>query len=127
MSKRVLIVDDTAYMRALIRDTLINAGYVVVGQAEDGVSAISLYQQQQPDLVIMNIVMPKMNGMDALKKITEWDGHARVLMCSAMAQAPAVLNAIRAGASDFLIKPFEPKQLLETVGRILERNVHSSR
>lgn len=119
MSKRVLIADDTAYMRAIIKDTLQKASYTVVGEAEDGEDAITLYRQHQPDVVIMNIVMPKINGLQALQCIKEWDPSARIILCSAMGQAPAIFSAIKAGACDFLVKPFEPQGLLECLNRTL--------
>jgi two-component system, chemotaxis family, chemotaxis protein CheY len=119
MSKRILIADDTAYMRAIIREILVYVGLVVVAEAENGEEALALYRQEQPDLVIMNIVMPKMTGLQALQHIKAWDPKAKVLICSAMGQAPTVFSAIQAGAADFLIKPFDGKRLLDSVCKVL--------
>lgn len=119
MSRSVIIIDDTAYMRALIKNTLLSAGLAVMGEAENGRSTLSLYQQKRPDLVILNIVMPKSNGLDVLQQLKTWDPDAKVLICSAMGQASTIFSAIEKGADDFLVKPFEPKRLLEIVSRLL--------
>jgi two-component system, chemotaxis family, chemotaxis protein CheY len=119
MTKRIIIVDDTAYMRAVIKQTLTQSGLQVVGEAEDGTTALNLYRQQQPDLIILNVVMPQVDGIETLKQIKAWDPHAKVLMCSAMGQAATVFTAIRAGASDFLVKPFDTPRLIEAISRVL--------
>jgi two-component system, chemotaxis family, chemotaxis protein CheY len=119
MSKKLLIADDTSYMRALIRETLQSAGFIILAEAHDGLSVVDLYKQHHPDLLILNVVMPGQNGIETLKLIKAWDPAAKILLCSAMGQASTVISAIREGANDFLIKPFEPKALIDTVNRIL--------
>lgn len=119
MSKRVLIADDTAYMRAVLREALSHVGLVIVGEADNGGAAVSMYRQLQPDLLILNVMMPELDGIESLKQIRAWDPHAKILMCSAMGQAATVFSAIRCGASDFLVKPFDSKRLIDAICRIL--------
>src|SRR6185312_4059863 len=115
----VLVCDDAIFMRTLISDILSGSGYDVVGQAETGAQAVERYQQLLPDLVTMDIVMPDMGGIDAVKEITKIDPAARILMCSAMGQQALVVEAIQAGAKDFVVKPFQPARVLEAVARVL--------
>lgn len=119
MSKRIIVVDDTAYMRALIRKTLEAVGFEVVGEAENGAAGLALYRQQQPDLMIMNVVMPDRSGLETLKELKSWDPHAKVIVCSGMGQSSTVFSAIKAGATDFLAKPFAPQRLIQTVCKAL--------
>lgn len=119
MSRTVLIVDDAVFMRTMISDILKQAGFEVVGEAASGVEAIEKYKELQPDLVTMDIVMPDMGGIDAVKEIMKTDPSARILMCSAMGQQGLVVEAIQAGARDFVVKPFQPSRVLEAVQRLL--------
>ena len=119
MAHRVLICDDAIFMRTMIADILTGAGYEVVGEAESGLQAVERYKALQPDLVTMDIVMPDMGGIDAVKAIIQADPKARVLMCSAMGQQSLVVEAIQAGARDFVVKPFQPARVLEAVQRVL--------
>ena len=119
MSHTVLICDDAIFMRTMVRDILTQAGFEVVGEAETGVQAVEKYQQLHPDLVTMDIVMPDMGGIDAVRQICKADPNARILMCSAMGQQALVVEAIQAGAKDFVVKPFQPSRVLEAVQRVL--------
>jgi two-component system, chemotaxis family, chemotaxis protein CheY len=116
---RVLVCDDAIFMRTMISDILSGAGYDVVGEAETGVQAIERYRDLKPDLVTMDIVMPDMGGIDAVREIIRHDPDAKVLMCSAMGQQALVVEAIQAGAKDFVVKPFQPSRVLEAVQRVL--------
>ena len=119
MPRTVLICDDAIFMRTMVSDILQQAGFEVVGEAESGVQAIEKYRALKPDLVTMDIVMPDMGGIDAVREITKLDPQARVLMCSAMGQQALVVEALQAGAKDFVVKPFQPSRVLEAVERIL--------
>ena len=119
MSQTVLICDDAIFMRTMVSDILTQAGYEVVGEAETGVQAVEKYKELRPDLVTMDIVMPDMGGIDAVREITQLDPNARILMCSAMGQQALVVEAIKAGARDFVVKPFQPSRVLEAVQRVL--------
>ena len=119
MSHTVLVCDDAIVMRTMISDILTQAGYEVVGEAETGTQAGEKYKQLKPDLVTMDIVMPDMSGIDAVREIVQADPSARVLMCSAMGQQALVVEAIQAGAKDFVVKPFQPSRVLEAVQRVL--------
>ena len=119
MSHTVLICDDAIFMRTMVRDILTQAGFDVVGEAETGVQAVEKYEQLRPDLVTMDIVMPDMGGIDAVRQICKTDPNARILMCSAMGQQALVVEAIQAGAKDFVVKPFQPSRVLEAVQRVL--------
>jgi two-component system chemotaxis response regulator CheY len=103
----------------MVSDILSQAGFTVVGEAENGKQAVEKYQQLKPDLVTMDIIMPEMGGIEAVKKITQMDPGARILMCSAMGQQSLVQEALQAGARDFVVKPFQPSRVLEAVQRVL--------
>ncbi|MGI5880150.1 MAG: response regulator [Syntrophomonadaceae bacterium] len=120
MGKRVLIVDDAAFMRMMIKDILSKNGYEVVGEAENGQVAVEKYKDLKPDLVTMDITMPEMDGIAAVKEIRAFDSSARVIMCSAMGQQAMVIDAIQAGAKDFIVKPFQPERVLEAVSKALD-------
>ena len=107
MAKNILICDDAAFMRMMIKDILTKNGYNVVGEAENGLKAVEKYSETKPDLVLMDITMPEMDGIQALKKIKELDSGATVIMCSAMGQQAMVIESIQAGAKDFIVKPFQ--------------------
>jgi two-component system chemotaxis response regulator CheY len=115
----VLVCDDAIFMRTMISDILSGAGYDVVGEAESGVQAIERYKELRPDLVTMDIVMPDMGGIEAVREIVKVDPEAKILMCSAMGQQALVVEAIQAGAKDFVVKPFQPSRVLEAVQRVL--------
>ena len=119
MEKNILIVDDAAFMRMMIKDILTKNGYNVIGEAANGAEAVEKYAQLKPNLVMMDITMPEMNGIDALKKIRENDGTANVIMCSAMGQQAMVIESIQAGAKDFIVKPFQVERVLEAVQKAI--------
>ena len=120
MKNRVLIVDDAAFMRMMIKDILKKGGYEVVGEAEDGVKAVERFKELQPDLVTMDITMPEMDGITAVKEIRKVDPDAVIIMCSAMGQQAMVIDAIQAGAKDFVVKPFQPDRVLEAVKKVIQ-------
>jgi two-component system, chemotaxis family, chemotaxis protein CheY len=115
----VLVCDDAIFMRTMISDILSQAGFEVVGEAESGVQAVEKYRMLKPDLVTMDIVMPDMGGIEAVREICKDDPEAKILMCSAMGQQALVVEAIQAGAKDFVVKPFQPSRVLEAVQRVL--------
>ncbi|MBO8159360.1 response regulator [Thermosyntropha sp.] len=119
MGKKVLIVDDAAFMRMMIKDILTKNGYEVVGEAENGQVAVEKYQELKPDLVTMDITMPEMDGIAAVKAIKAIDPDAKIIMCSAMGQQSMVIDAIQAGAKDFIVKPFQPERVLEAVNKAI--------
>jgi len=119
VSHTVLVCDDAIFMRTMISDILQQSGFDVIGEAETGVEAVAQYRKLKPDLVTMDIVMPDMGGIDAVREITKFDPGARILMCSAMGQQALVVEAIQAGAKDFVVKPFQPSRVLEAVQRVL--------
>jgi two-component system, chemotaxis family, chemotaxis protein CheY len=120
MAPSVLIVDDALFMRMMIKDILSKDGLEVIGEAENGVEAVKKYAELRPDLVTMDIVMPEMDGIEAVRNIIKLDPAARVLMCSAMGQQPLVVEALEAGAKDFIIKPFQPAKVVEAVRKALQ-------
>ena len=119
MSKKILLVDDAAFMRKMIMDTLSKNGYTDLYEAVDGADAVEKFSSIAPDLVIMDITMPNMDGLEALKAIRAADGNANVVMCSAMGQETMVIDAIRSGAKDFIVKPFKIERVLKTVTSIV--------
>ena len=122
MKARVLIADDASFMRQMIREIIEPEGYEVVGEATDGVEAVEQYEQLHPDLVTMDIVMPKRSGIDAVKAIHTDDATAKVVMCSALGQEALVTEAIQAGAKDFIVKPFKPDAVLATLRKVVEKS-----
>jgi two-component system chemotaxis response regulator CheY len=119
MSRTILVVDDAAFMRMMIRDILSKEGYLIQ-EAVNGRDAVDKYEEGRPDLVTLDITMPEMNGLDALRAIKAIDKDARVLMVSAMGQQKMIVEALDAGAMDFLVKPFQPTKVLETVKKCLQ-------
>ena len=119
MATKVLIVDDAAFMRMMVKDILSKNGYEVVGEAENGAVALTKYQELKPDLVTMDITMPEMDGITAVKEIKKSDPNAKIIMCSAMGQQAMVIEAIQAGARDFIVKPFQPERVLEAVRKTM--------
>ncbi|WP_326910433.1 response regulator [Sedimentibacter sp. MB31-C6] len=121
MEGKILIVDDAAFMRMMLRDTLKKNGYENILEAADGEIAVQTYKQEKPVLVILDITMPNKNGLEALKEIKEFDPNARVVMCSAMGQESMVVDAIKSGAKDFIVKPFKSDRVLKTVESIINQ------
>lgn len=120
MGKKVLVVDDAAFMRMMIKDILTKNGYDVVGEAENGAVAVEKYKDLKPDLVTMDITMPDMDGIAAVREIKSIDSAARIIMCSAMGQQAMVIDAIQAGAKDFIAKPFQPERVIEAVSKAID-------
>ena len=116
---KIMMVDDAAFMRKVIKDALSKAGYTDLHEAVDGADAFEKYKELKPDLVLMDITMPNMDGLEALKAIRAKDSGANVVMCSAMGQESMVMDAVRSGAKDFIVKPFKPDRVLKTVSTIL--------
>lgn len=119
MGRQVLITDDTAFMRMTLRNILEKNGYQVVGEAEDGQVAVDKYLELRPDLVTMDITMPKMDGITAIKKIMEADPRAKIIVCSAMGQKALVIEALNAGARDFIVKPFQAERIVNAVQKVI--------
>jgi two-component system chemotaxis response regulator CheY len=119
MSHTVLVCDDAVFMRTMLTDILQQAGFAVIGEADTGATAVEKYKELRPDLVTMDIVMPDMGGIEAVREICKTDPEAKILMCSAMGQQALVVEAIQAGAKDFVVKPFQPSRVLEAVQRVL--------
>lgn len=119
MSHTVLVCDDAVFMRTMLGDILQQAGFTVVGEADSGAKAVAKYKELRPDLVTMDIIMPDMGGIEAVREITTFDPDAKVVMCSAMGQQALVVEAIEAGAKDFVVKPFQPSRVLDSVQRAL--------
>ncbi len=119
MGKAILLVDDAAFMRMMIKDILTKNGYDVVGEAENGFKAVEKFKELSPDLVIMDITMPEMDGIQAVKAIREVNGDAKIIMCSAMGQQAMVIEAIQSGARDFIVKPFQADRILESVKKVI--------
>lgn len=115
MAKRIVIVDDAAFMRMMIKDILTKNGYEVVGEAENGLKAVQIYKELKPDLVTMDITMPEMDGIQAVKEIKKLDSSAKIIMCSAMGQQMMVMEAIQAGARDFVVKPFQQERVIQAI------------
>lgn len=119
MGNRILVVDDAAFMRMMIKEVLTKNGFDVCGEAENGAKALERYNELTPDLVIMDITMPEVNGIDALKNIRAANSSAKVIMCSAMGQQAMVIEAIQSGAKDFIVKPFQADRVVEAVKKVL--------
>lgn len=119
MSNNILVVDDAAFMRMMIKDILSKNGFNVVGEAQDGSQAVEKYKELSPDLVTMDITMPGMDGITALKEIKQFNSEAKVIMCSAMGQQAMVIDAIQAGAKDFIVKPFQADRVIEAIQKVL--------
>ena len=118
MALRVMVVDDALFMRNMLKDIFVRAGHDVVAEAENGEIALELYQELKPDLVTMDIVMPKKSGIEALQEIMALDASACVVMVSALGQDSLVLEAVESGAKDFIVKPFKKEKVLEIVNRV---------
>ncbi|MBW2267734.1 MAG: response regulator [Deltaproteobacteria bacterium] len=118
---RILVADDASFMRQMIREIIEAEGHEVVAEASDGVEAVACFKEHHPDLVTMDIVMPRCSGIDAVKGIRELDTTVAVVMCSALGQESLVTEAMEAGATDFIVKPFKPDTVVETLARALEK------
>lgn len=119
LEKKIMIVDDAAFMRMMIKDILMKSGYEVIAEAENGKKALEKYKEVKPDLVMMDITMPDMDGITAVKELMKIDPHALIVMCSAMGQEAMVIEAIQSGAKDFIVKPFKADRVLEALKRQL--------
>ncbi|MFA5384219.1 MAG: response regulator [Eubacteriales bacterium] len=119
--RRILIVDDAAFMRMMIKNIVVKNSFEVVGEAENGAVAFELYKELKPDVVTMDITMPEMNGIEGIKKIREFDPKAKIIVCSAMGQEAMVMEAIQAGAKDFIVKPFQQERILQALERVQAR------
>lgn len=119
MSTRVLIVDDATFMRMMIKDILEKNSFEVVGEADNGLKAVELYKAEKPDVVTMDITMPDMDGIEAVKAIRDFDPAAKIIMCSAMGQQTMVMDAIKAGAKDFIVKPFQADRVIEAIKKVV--------
>ncbi len=119
MTRRVLIVDDALFMRSMLRDIFCEAGWQVVAEAENGRAAVAEYRAQRPDVVTLDLVMPELGGIEALQQILAADPAAKVVVCSALGQKNLIVKAINAGAKDFIVKPFQSRQVLEVVERVV--------
>lgn len=119
MAKNILICDDAAFMRMMIKDILTKNGYNVAGEAENGKRAVEKYNELKPDLVLMDITMPEMDGIQALKAIKGSFPDSNIIMCSAMGQQAMVIEAIQAGAKDFIVKPFQADRVIEAVKKVI--------
>jgi two-component system, chemotaxis family, chemotaxis protein CheY len=119
MSIKVLVVDDAIFMRSMIRDIFARSPFVISGEAENGLEAVRIYKELSPDITTMDIVMPVMDGISALKEIIKFDPQAKVIMCSALGQESLITESIEAGAKDFIVKPFQPSKVLRVVMSVL--------
>ncbi|RYM07173.1 response regulator [Sporolactobacillus sp. THM7-7] len=119
MAGRILVVDDAAFMRMMLKDILTKNGYEVVGEGANGQEAVAKYDELKPDLVTLDITMPEMDGIEALKKIKALDPECKVIMCSAMGQQTMVIDAIQAGAKDFIVKPFQADRVIEAIKKTM--------
>ncbi|WP_133968525.1 response regulator [Eubacterium limosum] len=121
MQNKILIVDDALFMRAMLKKILKEAGYTEIFEAANGVEACTVYEAEKPDAVLMDISMPEMNGIEALKAIVREDADAVVVMCSAVGQEAMILEAVQSGALDFIVKPFKPEQIIQAVETALDK------
>ena len=115
----VLIVDDLTFIKLVLRDLVEKAGFRVVGEASDGVEALALFQDKRPDVVLLDITMPKLDGLSTLKKMLEIDPNANIIMCSALGQQQLIVQAIQLGAKDFIVKPFRPERVIASIKKSL--------
>jgi two-component system chemotaxis response regulator CheY len=118
---RILVADDASFMRQIIREILESDGHEIVAEASDGIQAVEAWKKHRPELVTMDIVMPRRSGIDSVRAIVAIDATARIVMCSALGQETLVTEALQAGAADFIVKPFKPDSVLATLRRVLEK------
>jgi len=119
VAHKIMLVDDASFMRMMLKNILVGSGYEIVGEAENGAKAIEQFKSLKPELTIMDIIMPEMGGIDAVREIVKINPSAKILMCSSMGQQSLVVEAIQAGAKDFIVKPFQPSNVLEAVKKVL--------
>ena len=119
MAKRILITDDALFMRVTLKNILTKQGYEIAGEASNGLESVEMYQSTKPDLVTMDITMPEMDGISAVREIKKLDANAQIIMCTAMGQKTMVLDAVSAGARDFIIKPFQAEKVIEAVKKLI--------
>ena len=120
MGINILIADDLQFIKLVLRDLVEKAGFRVVGEASNGEEAVELFQDKRPDVVLMDITMPKMDGLTALKKILKIDPGANIIMCSALGQQTLIVQALQMGAKDFVVKPFRPERVINSIKKILD-------
>lgn len=120
MSARILLADDLSFMRMVQKEILEDKGYTIIGEASDGLEAVSKYKTLKPDLIVMDITMPNMNGLEAMRHIFDFDKKARIVMCSALGQQQLIVEAIKAGVKDFIVKPFKPERILTSIEKALK-------
>ncbi|HSV74875.1 MAG TPA: response regulator [Chthonomonadales bacterium] len=118
MPKRILVTDDAMFMRVTLRNILTKNGFEVAGEASNGREAIDMYRSLKPDAVTMDITMPEMDGISAVREIRKIDPHARIIMCTAMGQKNMVIDAVSAGAKDFIVKPFQAEKVVEAIQKV---------
>ncbi len=118
---RILVADDASFMRQMIREIIESEGHEVIAEASDGVEAVEAYKEHRPDLVMMDIVMPRRSGIDAVRGLVQMDPNACVVMCSALGQESLVTEALQAGAKDFIVKPFKPELVASTIRKVLAK------
>ena len=121
MGASILIADDLSFMRMIQKEILQEKGYIVAGEAADGLEAVEKFKTLRPDLVLLDITMPNMNGLEAMRKIFAIDPRARVIMCSALGQQNLIVEAIKAGVKDFIVKPFKPERILSAIAKALKQ------
>jgi two-component system chemotaxis response regulator CheY len=119
MGATILIADDLSFMRMIQKEILTERGYTIAGEASDGVEAVEKFRTLRPDLVLLDITMPNMNGLEAMRRIFQIDPAARVIMCSALGQQNLIVEAIKAGVKDFIVKPFKPERILSAIEKAL--------
>jgi len=120
MGARILLADDLSFMRMVQKEILEDKGYTIVGEASDGLEAIEMYKKLSPDLIILDITMPHMNGLEAMHKIFEIDKKAKIVMCSALGQQQLIVEAIKSGVKDFIVKPFKPERIINSIEKALK-------
>lgn len=120
MSVRILIADDLSFMRMVQKEILTEKGYEIVAEASDGIEAVEKYQRYRPDVVILDITMPNMNGLEAMHKIFEIDKNAKIIICSALGQQQLIVEAIKAGVRDFIVKPFKPERVISAIEKAIK-------
>lgn len=118
MGKKVLVVDDAMFMRMMLKDILTANGYDIAGEAGNGIEAVSMYKKFKPDVVLMDITMPEMDGIRSVKEIIKADSGAKIVMCSAMGQQAMVVQSIQSGALDFVVKPFQPEKVVDAINKV---------
>lgn len=120
MGAKILIADDLSFMRMIQKEILTEKGYTIIGEASNGLEAVEKYAALKPDLVVLDITMPQMNGLEAMRRIFQIDAKARVIMCSALGQQNLIVDAIKSGVRDFIVKPFKPERILSAIEKALK-------